>query len=199
MSTRPWIVVVLLLSLAGGVNWYLHRPLARTPGTLVEMEPQQTEPANRTPIRHGDYDLTPLADYDIEARVLSREDYTLDAGSALAPTDLAVGWQRMSDSAVIEQLDIAQSARFFTYHWSEQPPIPPDEIVRSASNMHLIPANDAVGRDLRRVRVGNVVHMTGELVEAHRSDGWTWRSSLRRDDSGAGACELMLVEAIERR
>lgn len=193
------MVAVVLVSSAGGVHWYLHRPLARTPGTLVETVPRQTEPANTTPIRHGDYDLTPLADYDIEARVLSREDYTLDAGSALAPTDLAVGWQRMSDSAVIEQLDIAQSARFFTYHWSEQPPIPPDEIVRSASNMHLIPANDEVGRDLRRVRVGNVVHMTGELVEAHRSDGWTWRSSLRRDDSGAGACELMLVQTIERR
>jgi hypothetical protein len=131
--------------------------------------------------------------------VLSREDYTLDAGSALAPMDFAVGWQRMSDSSVIEQLDIAHSARFFTYHWSDQPPIPPDEIVRSASNMHLIPANDSVERDLRRVRVGNVVRMTGELVEAHRSDGWTWRSSLSRDDSGAGACELMLVEAIERR
>jgi hypothetical protein len=51
----------------------------------------------------------------------------------------------------------------------------------------------------RAVRVGNVVRMTGELVEAHRSDGWTWRSSLSREDSGAGACELMLVEAIERR
>jgi hypothetical protein len=199
MSTRTWMIAVVLLSSAGGVHWYLHRPLARTPGTLVETAPQQSEPANRTPIRHGDYDLTPLADYDIEARVLSREDYTLDAGSALAPTDLAVGWQRMSDSAVIEQLDIAQSARFFTYHWSDQPPIPPDEIVRSASNMHLIPANDSVERDLRRVRVGNVVRMTGELVEAHRSDGWTWRSSLSREDSGAGACELMLVEAIERR
>jgi hypothetical protein len=196
---RPWMAVVLLLALAGGVNWFLHRPLAHAPGVLVETEPQQTDPANRATVSHGDYELTPLADYDIEALVLSREDYSMDAGSALAPTDLAVGWQRMSDSAVIARLDIAQSARFFTYRWADEPPIPPAEIVRSASNMHLIPADDGVARALARVRVGNVVRLTGELVEAHRSDGWTWRSSLRRDDSGAGACELMLVEAIERR
>lgn len=196
---RPWMVGVLLLSLAGGVNWSMHRPIARGPGMLVESEPRQTEPANPGVLHHGDYALTPLADYDIEALVLSREDYSMDAGSALAPTDLAVGWQRMSDSAVVAGLEISQSARYFTYRWSDQPPIPPAEIVRSASNMHLIPANDMVARDLKRVRVGNVVHMTGELVEAHRGDGWTWRSSLRRDDSGGGACELMLVETIERR
>ena len=68
-------------------------------------------------IQHGDYALSPLADFKVEARVLSRHDYTFDAGSALAPTDLALGWGRMSDSAVIERLDIAQPARFFTYHW----------------------------------------------------------------------------------
>ncbi|MEO7433539.1 MAG: hypothetical protein ABIR62_16320 [Dokdonella sp.] len=196
---RPWMVVVLLLSLAGGVKWWIHRPIVRPAGMLVESEPRQTEPVDRSVLHHGDYALTPLADYDIEALVLSREDYSMDAGSALAPTDLAVGWQRMSDSAVIEGLDISQSARFFTYRWSNQPPIPPTEIARSASNMHLIPANDSVARDLARVRVGNVVHMTGELVEARGSDGWTWRSSLRRDDTGGGACELMRVESIERR
>jgi hypothetical protein len=196
---RPWMGVVLVLSLAGGAHWILHRPLAHSPGMLVDAQPRQTEPTDRSVIRHGDYALTPLADYVIEARVLSREDYLTDPGSALAPTDLAVGWERMSDSEVIDQLDIRQSARFFTYHWSDAPPIPPAEIVRSASNMHLIPANDTVERDLARIRVGNVVQLTGELVEAHRSDGWTWRSSLRRDDSGAGACELMLVESIEER
>ena len=128
--------------------------------------------------------------------MLAREDYRFDAESRLSPTDLALGWGRMSDSAVIGQLEIGQSARFYHYRWRGQPPIPPAEIVRSSANMHMIPANAAVARDLDRVRVGQVVSLRGRLVEAQRSDGWHWRSSLTREDSGGGACELVLVDAI---
>ena len=60
-------------------------------------------------------------------------------------------------------------------------------------------AASAAARPGKVVRVGEIVELRGRLVEASRADGWHWRSSLSRDDSGAGACELMLVEAIERR
>jgi hypothetical protein len=149
-------------------------------------------------IEHGDYLLQPLADFEIEARVLSREDYSIDAGSDLSPTDLALGWGRMSDTAVIDQLDISQSVRFFTYRWRENPPIPLKEIERSSANMHVIPADKQVARDLDKVRQGSLIRLQGKLVEARRSDGFHWRSSLTREDTGAGACELILVESIER-
>ncbi len=165
---------------------------------LVHAVPRQVEAADSAAVQHGDYELVPLADFELEARVLAREDYSLDAGAALSPTDLALGWGRMSDSAVIEQLDISQSVRFYSYRWHDQPPIPPAEIARSSANMHLIPADDGVARELARVRVGDIVSVRGQLVEARRNDGWRWRSSLTREDSGGGACELVFVRDIER-
>jgi hypothetical protein len=198
INQRVIIAALVLLSLGGAGNWWLHRPIARAAGILVDDEPQQTEPSSRSPITLGDYQLTPLADYDIEARVLSREDYSIDAGSDLSPTDLAVGWKRMSDTAVIEQLDISQSVRFFTYRWASAPPIPLTEIERSAANMHVIPADKSVARELDKIRQGSIVRLRGQLVEAKRSDGFHWRSSLTRNDTGAGACELMLVDSIDR-
>jgi hypothetical protein len=182
----------------GGANWALHRPIAHRAGVLVEASPRQTEASDRAPMQLGDIVLQPLADFDIEARVLSREDYTFDAGASLAPTDLALGWGRMSDSAVIDALEISQSARFFSYRWRSVPPIPLAEIVRSATNLHAIPADATVRRALARIRVGDIVELRGRLVEANRADGWRWRSSLSREDSGAGACELMLIESIDR-
>jgi hypothetical protein len=37
------------------------------------------------------------------------------------------------------------------------------------------------------------------LVDAARDDGAGLRTSLTRTDSGAGACEVMLVETVEVR
>lgn len=195
---RRFIVVACVLVLFGAVHWYRQRPIEHAAGVLVDSEPLQSAPSSRALIRHGDFELTPLADYTIQARVLSRRDYTFDGGSKLAPTDLAVGWERLSDSAVLDQLELSQSARYFFWRWEGKPPIRLDEITRSAANMHMIPADSGVARELARVRVGEVITMRGELVDARDGHGWRWTSSLRRDDTGDGACELMLVDSIER-
>ena len=64
--------------------------------------------------------------------------------------------------------------------------------------MHLIPANEAAAEALRRVRKDDRVRIDGWLVEAEATDGWRWRSSTTREDSGAGACEVIYVCSIER-
>ena len=103
----------------------------------------------------------------------------------------------MSDSSVLAGLDISQSGRWYYYHWSTaQPPIPEREIVRSSANMHMIPANDTVRYQIRQVRVGDVVHLEGQLIEARGRDGSTWRSSMTRDDTGDGACEVVYVRSV---
>jgi hypothetical protein len=196
---RRLALILLLFALAGALNAFVHRPIVQEPGVLVQDAPAQSDPASRTPTRIGDFELTPLADFSLDARVLSRADYRLGTESELSPTDLAVGWGRMSDSAVIAQLDISQSARFYSYRWSQEPPIPAREIMLSSANMHLIPADPGVAAAIARVRVGELIALRGHLVEVRRKDGWRWRSSLRRDDSGAGACELVLVDSIEPR
>jgi len=193
---RRLALILLLLALAGALNAFVRRPIVQEPGVFVPDAPLQSDPVSRATTRLGDFELTPLADFSLDARVLSRADYRLGTESELSPTDLALGWGRMSDSAVIAQLDISQSARFYSYRWSEEPPIPAREIMVSSANMHLIPADPGVAAAIARVRVGELISLRGHLVEVRREDGWRWRSSLRRDDSGAGACELILVDSI---
>ena len=85
-----------------------------------------------------------MAHFALDARVLHQKIYRYDRGAALVPVDLAVGWGPMSDQAVLDQLEISQSARFFWYQYPHQPPIPREEIVSHATNLHLIPSNKAV-------------------------------------------------------
>ena len=161
--------------------------------------PLQTPvPASLTGFTRDDATLTPLAGFSIDARVLSRRDYRSDRESRYAPTDLAFGWGRMRDDAVLERLAISQSARWYRYRYGGEPPIPQAEIDRSAANMHMIPGSDAIADALADVKQGERVRIDGWLVEARARDGWRWRSSTTRDDTGAGACELIYVCAVTR-
>lgn len=194
---KRWVVAALVLVLIG---WWMAPPMGRerAPGVLAPQLPVQQDLHDAAVIEHGDFRLTPLAHFSIEARVLGREDYRFDAEAALSPMDLALGWGRMSDSAVLDQLDIRQSVRFYSYRWRGEPPLPPQEMVVSSANMHLVPADALIARQLKRVRRGDVVRIEGYLIEARRADGWFWRSSMTRQDSGAGACELVYVTALSR-
>jgi hypothetical protein len=42
-----------------------------------------------------------------------------------------------------------------------------------------------------------VVHLEGFLVDAARPGGWRWNTSMTRDDTGGGACELIYVERVD--
>ncbi len=145
-----------------------------------------------------DASAEPLAGFSVAARVLAREDYDDDREARYAPLDLALAWGRMRDDQVLSQLDISQSGRFYRYRWSGEPPLPPDELVRSSANMHLIPADDAVRAALDGIDRDDRVRIDGWLVQVRANDGWQWRSSLTRDDAGAGACELIYVCAVTR-
>lgn len=181
--------------------WYaysrLTAPLTYPAGVLIAGEPLQTDPTpNDKPFQDGEFWLKPLARFALDARVLHRKVYRYDRYANLVPVDLAVGWGPMSDETVLDQLEISQSARFFWYEWKQQPPIPREEIVAHATNLHLIPSGPAIAAQCKELRVGELIHLEGLLVEATGPDIGTWRSSLSRTDSGNGACELIWVEEI---
>jgi hypothetical protein len=178
----------------GVLHHYQNRPVIHGAGEMAVSEPIQIN-THAADVQLNGFTLTPLAEYSIKARVLSKEDYSMGTEAELSPTDLALGWGPMSDEAVLSKIDISQSNRFFYWH-VDAFPIPQHEIETHAANTHIIPANDSVKRQLRKIRQGQIVNIKGQLIEAKRPDGWHWRSSLTREDTGAGACELVYVKEL---
>jgi hypothetical protein len=189
--------LAIMLCCVGVAGFLSGRAIERAPGVLAPYEPTQS-PTREAPFRIGEYEVTPRAGYDIEARVLSLEPYNVDPGARLSPLDVAVGWGPLSDSAVLEHFRISQGARFFTLYPDEQA-IDLNTALRFGANMHLIPATSDIEDQLEDVRAGHIVRLRGLLVNVSGSNGWTWNTSLTREDSGAGACELFYVESVERR
>ena len=171
------------------------------PGQVAPREPLQVELKNPVPIHseaHEGYEILPIATYDIEARVLSVETYRWDQGAELAPIDLALGWGPMSDVEVLRHFDIGQGYRLFTWRTREFP-IPREDVESHSANVHVIAAYRSVESQVRQLRPGDVVRLQGSLVEARAKSGWTWRSSLTRQDTGNGSCELFWVESVQVR
>jgi hypothetical protein len=188
-------LLILLALFFVGWHFMSTRPLEWRPGTLVPDDPKQVNLESARAFAFKDVSLTPRAEFEAEVRVLSRERYWLGTFANVAPLDIAAGWGPMSDSAVLAHLDISQSGRFYFWRYQETPPIPPDAIISHSANWHLIPANRSVWYTLRNLRVGSIVRLQGELVDITRSDGATVKTSLTREDSGAGACEVIYVRS----
>jgi hypothetical protein len=163
----------------------------------IERPPLQAALADANlALSSGEFTIHPVALFEIEARVLGRRDYRSGVEARISPMDLALGWGPMADPAVLEHISISQSNRY--YRWTtRQPPIPLRTIETHSANMHLIPASPAVADSMASVRERQTVRIQGYLVNVERDDGWRWRTSLTRSDTGAGACEIVLVQRIE--
>ena len=191
---------VLLLALFIVAAVWQHdqnRVIDHSPGVLISSAPVQRNLRSAPVIQHKGYDLKPQADFIVEARVLSREKYYMDASSELSSLDLALGWGAMSDTAVIEKLDIKQSVRFYTWRM-ERATISIQDVIRQSSNMHMIPANDQVAKQLSKIREGNLVRISGQLVNITSPSGFAWSSSVSRTDTGPGACEVIYVTGVSQ-
>lgn len=164
-------------------------------GILAPGDPVQKDVSGGKPFMHKDFVMTPLADFSIQARVLSRKNYYFGDEARLCPVDMALGWGLMSDTRILEHLEIWQRARF--YFWKAKSlPVPPRDIQTHSSNMHLIPANKEIEKELKSASKGNIIQLSGKLVRVNSKKGWYWKSSMSRADTGAGACEVVYVESF---
>jgi hypothetical protein len=171
------------------------QPIEYSPGVLVTEQPLQIV-QQPTRFMIDDYHITRRARFQIRARVLSTEPYYTSRTADLSPLDLALGWGVMSDQAVIDRIAISQGGRWYHTRYDLPAPVPEAQIVASSSNMHMIPARKDIGRSLKKLRVGDIITLTGYLVDVDHDSGWQWRTSMSRTDSGDGACEIVFVESL---
>lgn len=193
---KLWIIVIILALCV--FTWWRFSPIKHNPGVLAAREPEQIMlKAPQATISKDGWGLEPLAVFSLDARVLGVKFYTGDISAELAPCDLALGWGPMSDTAVLERMDISQQDRFYRWRFWGNAPIPEKEIKTHSANMHIIPADDSIMRKLKPLREGSLIHLSGQLVTAtHPKGDRPWQSSLSRDDTGEGACELFYVKSL---
>ena len=200
MRINP-LLLLLLIALIGWGAVQVRSQDYPAHGLPVQEEPHQDNfDAQQSPVAIKDgYAITPLATFRIKALTLSEKHYKVDREADLSPVDLALGWGPMSDPANLDHMDISQSRRWYYWEYKDGSKFNfnPRHIHRYSANMHMIPADRDVAATLDRVRKNDIVEIEGYLVRInHQSDNFYWNSSMTRNDTGDGSCEVVYVEQI---
>jgi len=155
------------------------------------------------PVRISDggweFTVTPLARYVLRGVVVSRENYRWGWNGRLAPCDVAMAWGALAEGGGWRRLDWSQDGRWYFWRWSGAQPFPAATVVRNSSNTHIVPANPNLARAARSLSPGDVAELAGELVRIEGRRGGeavVWRSSLSREDTGDGSCELLYLRRL---
>ncbi|ATC64529.1 hypothetical protein CMV30_11510 [Nibricoccus aquaticus] len=191
--------IVLVLLVAAAWFFFIRDTPARWKGIPAPRQPVQSSAGLPAAFRNGEYTIKPLAKYQITAVVLRGERYRFAPLSDLCPLDLALGWGPMSTAYAINGLKITQHGRFYFYSWKNEAPLEPEQIAQNSANTHCLPADAKIRSQLLAVKRHELVTLEGYLVEASTPDGGTWRSSLTRDDTEGGACEILWVTSVSRK
>ena len=199
---KLWVSLLVVLGLA----WWLHGGSARQhpPGELAPADPVQSAPEDDAAHDYKGFAITPLADFALTARVLSRKDYGHDREAQLAPTDLALGWGALSDPLVVDQLKFPQYNSFYSRfvvpelrsgsELSRRPWRELDAMFVAFTHVHTIPGDRAIRATLAGIRPGQVIRFRATLVEATAPSGGRYTSSLKLGDRD---CEIAWIDELE--
>lgn len=196
---------ILVAVIVMAVRYNDSASLLRTSTSLSVLdEPVQTSPYGKEPIvlegKDYKYLLTPKASYRISAQIKGKKKYNWDWNAAISPYDLLLVWGDLANPTIDDGIKYSQSGRWYQSSFSKSKcPFKYNYINDHAANNHIIPANAEVRKSLDLLQVDQNVHIEGYLVYLdglHKGKNVKWRSSLRRTDSGNGACEVFYVEKI---
>ena len=151
------------------------------------------------------YTFTPHASYEIWGLIVSlhQSDSALDISHEFDPantTDVCVVWGKNIEKG--RYLNVTYDHGDFTCYYKWDGPVIPDFQADALSNSHLIPTTLAQSKLIQSLQVGDQIHVTGTLAdytvtnESGEIVGQR-RTSLVRNDTGNGACEILLLSEVE--
>ena len=146
------------------------------------------------------YVVQKLFAYEAQGEVLSASSYDVTWTNDFADVDVALLWgprrEALKDKYKFSQMGLW----LFWRSESEVTAAERLEIGTHISNNHLIPADGSsrLAFAFRRVSKGDVVRIKGSLVRISSPEGELYaQSSVVRDDTGDGACEVIWVDEVQ--
>ncbi|MFA5119244.1 MAG: hypothetical protein WC695_10465 [Candidatus Omnitrophota bacterium] len=157
-------------------------------------------------IRGYSYRLTPVYEFEINALVVSKYNYKFGIyrSDSVFPIDLCMIWGDNIARKTYKNMSLRffHDCRWCEVEWWGNL----DFNMRQLANCHLVANKKSILDKINRIVIGDQLKIKGKLVNIEgrlvsKPDKYTprqlsWRTSVSRTDTGAGACEIVYVEDI---
>ena len=139
--------------------------------------------------------ISVLQPFKGDFRILGSKVYSSDPQAKFSPIDYAVSWGLFAEPEIARHITVNQFDRYLNWKM-DRVPVPVEQAKQMVSNMHIIPANPEIAKAIKKVKRGDLVHLTGDLVQINDKD-LVWKSALDWNGVGDGACKLIRVDSIQ--
>jgi hypothetical protein len=218
-GTRPrhtalLVLVVLVVLAAVGISAFIYFnrgpapvPSAEKPQMIdLGAEPVQVEQGGPMVLttRTDGMTINALAYYKIAGKVICVREYApYGSGSSGFPIDLGLAWGDVGKADYDKYVRLGFSNEYaanqwLVYRYEGELPWPLPYFESHVSNNHVYPASENLYNALMSLKKNDEVLLEGYLAESKDSSGGkVLSSSLRRDDTEAGACESFFVQKLQ--
>lgn len=172
----------------------------------IHEDPAQTETQAQPveiDLKGHKYGLKPRFDYRIRGRVVAMTDamgWTDIShrawGDYLNTHDLCIVWGADAEVVDLREFSITHgdwTCYYYTRSRDEFAKFRPDQF----SNNHILPASGDIAALVRDVRIGDIVDISGQLVDYSIDGRGSRNTSTVRTDTGNGACEIIYVTGFQ--
>lgn len=142
-------------------------------------------------------EITLIDSYEGNFAVKGVKKYETDGAASVSPRDFLLVWGDLMQDDIEKEIKYSQSFRWYHYQYSAASPVSGEYISQHSANTHIIPANISVLKEVKKVSKNDYIYLKGYLANVHFDTG-DWSSSLTREDTGDGACEIFYVTEIQR-
>ena len=153
------------------------------------------------------YQVTPLYNYTLRGLIVSKFTYdifNMYKYGRVFPVDLCMIWgSNVRNGAYLNKaVNFSQDCRWCHVEWLGNVTFNFNEM----SNSHLVVNDERVRKIINSLSAGDQVYISGKLINVKATllkragpfnpQEFEWKTSITREDSGAGACEVIYVEDV---
>lgn len=174
MLKHIFLVIVLIFCY---LLWE-QRPVRYGPGIVADSKPNVERIAFPNPIETDNYIITPKFELNGTVRVIAKNRYWFEEMRHISSIDLLLSWDRMSDEDLLRRMLVKIDDR--SYHVQmTKPPYQRGNIHEHLLMTHTIPASDRIQEKLKSIRRGQLITLTGYIVDIQNRIGTEWISPVR--------------------
>lgn len=151
-------------------------------------------------INKGNLEVYLAAEYSIHARVIRTKKYRWGWSGEIAPIDAVLAWGKLTDPETDDDISYSQRHRWYYFKPDSDCPLSTKYIYQHSANCHLIGDNDNIQKAIKTLANDDLIVIEGYLVKikgTHKKRTVHWNSSLRRTDTGDGACEIIYITSLQ--